>query len=1357
MSPTKTSFRAFFAALFLFSGSYGQGQLLLPKLPAGHGPYGSASQVERKAAGRFLGWKYAARTHQDTSGWVRPHTPEVIPPVKAGAHPRGSSANAASATSVPVGFANAPTLPTGFLPTAVVNGDFNEDGKADLAISNGGDNTIYVYLGNGDGSFQVPEILYTAGQSPIWLVAATLRANGHLDLIAADGDSNQVEVFLGNGDGTFQPAAVTSLPAAPALLLSGDFNQDGATDIAVGFVPSAVVGASPFEVLPGNNAGGFSQAIPGPSGATSSGAADTEIWMAAGDLNKDGFPDLVITNSFVGATAYLNQAGTAFQGGTAFGPNDHAVATALADVTNDGCLDAIEAGGAGFLTIATGNCDGTFTQHDPVANLGDVDVAITVADVNGDGKPDVIASSAFNDSVAAESSGQGGYGGYLVSVLQGDGSGGFAPAALYRVGAQAYDFSLADLKGNGKPDIITVGQEDSTASHLSNDGSGVFGSPPGETIGYLNAVYNAPDANVPVQTVDLNGDGKPDVLLVENGTASTSPYNLTALLNQGGGVLSPPVRTALPESFGASSPLVTAGNFRAASPADVIYILTNSSPNEVAFLRGNGDGTFATPINLGSLPGPSAVTTGDFNQDGKLDFAVWGQISTSEEVAVFLGNGDGTFKPLPAQEFTPLTSDMVYQLLVADIDHDGKPDLVIGHNGNSGWVDSGDDLDLALGNGDGSFQRISTLMPHFGPVVISDLNHDGYVDLIQSRDPAANITQQALDATGGAYLTGAVTVYLGGPGSKFTQLATYDTPGVQAASVVPALAGDFNGDGNLDLALPYLSGSQRGSSRLQLFQGVGDGSLVPGGIAFALPNAMKPVVGGDYRGIGVTDLLNVVGATSSIHIISAASSPNFTIAANGSPLTGTQGSVTVTLALPATTSQTVQLTSSDPKVTLPAGISFSAGEQQQSFAFTVGTGFDYSHLLAINATLGGQTATAYIAARPNGNLTPGVTASITGPSPYGTTEVATSPGASIPLFLTLQSIHGYAGDFSNFLCSDLPAAASCDFAATSVALLPGGSAQVAFTVNAGSATPPGTYALSISAANGEMTPSVPLTFGVGGFTIADNPSLVVINGEAGPITTVTATFTNGYFTTVSFSCTGLPAGVTCDSPGSVYPGAASTPITLTGAQTLPAKDYPFSITGTAGNVVSTIPATMRVSSFTAALQSTTVSVSSGHPATFNILLTSLNHFSNGKIEVYYQAPSTVTCTASMQYFSLSDGGTTVIPVTVTYQAAAAGAQERRRIRPWVAFLFPVLLWPWKRRRHASCVRDVTAMITLAILLIGCSGSSSSSGNSGGGTGGGGNGGNTSTQTINVAFTVDAVNTGSGDLQESAGTLVLSVQ
>jgi uncharacterized membrane protein YgcG len=129
----------------------------------------------------------------------------------------------------------------------------------------------------------------------------------------------------------------------------------------------------------------------------------------------------------------------------------------------------------------------------------------------------------------------------------------------------------------------------------------------------------------------------------------------------------------------------------------------------------------------------------------------------------------------------------------------------------------------------------------------------------------------------------------------------------------------------------------------------------------------------------------------------------------------------------------------------------------------------------------------------------------------------------------------------------------------------------------------------------------------------------------------------------------------------------------------------------------------------------------------------------------------------MQYFSLSDGGTTVIPVTVTYQAAAAGAQERRRIRPWVALLFPALLWPWKRRRHASYIRNVTAMITLAILLIGCSGSSSSSGNSGGGTGGGGNGGSTSTQTINVAFTVDAVDTGSGDLQESAGTLVLSIQ
>ncbi|MGB6804538.1 MAG: VCBS repeat-containing protein, partial [Candidatus Sulfotelmatobacter sp.] len=108
--------------------------------------------------------------------------------------PRG--ATAATSGLGNGGFLARPSLPAGFIPTAITNADFNGDGKMDFAVSNGGDNTIYVFLGNGDGTFKVPEILYTQGQSPNWITAVTLRKNGPADLAVTDGDSNTVEVFL---------------------------------------------------------------------------------------------------------------------------------------------------------------------------------------------------------------------------------------------------------------------------------------------------------------------------------------------------------------------------------------------------------------------------------------------------------------------------------------------------------------------------------------------------------------------------------------------------------------------------------------------------------------------------------------------------------------------------------------------------------------------------------------------------------------------------------------------------------------------------------------------------------------------------------------------------------------------------------------------------------------------------------------------------------------------------------------------------------------------------------------------------------------------------------------------------------
>ena len=1223
----------------------------------------------------------------------------------------------------------------------------------DLAISNGGDDTIYVLLGNGDGTFGVPEVLYTTGQSPVWLVAAQLRTTGHLDLIAVDGDSNQVEVFSGNGDGTFQPGTVVAtLTQIPTFVLAGDFNNDGHLDLAVGLVVDADSTEPQFQVLLGDGNGSFPSSItPPPVNSTDSSVPTS--WLASGDVNNDGRLDLVATVSYAGAITYLNEGGTGFQQGTVFNPADGAMAVALADMNGDGCLDAVEAGAGGFLTVAPGNCGGTFAQDGPTAELGDIDVAIAVADVNGDGKLDVVASSAYSNVDASSLAGVGAWGGYLVSVLDGDGAGHLTPAAIYRTGPDAYSLSLTDLSGNGFPDIVAISQTESTTSLLINDGKGGFGAPSGETVGYLGnrVVYNAPDPSATPLTVDLNGDDKPDVLLIELGPNSFDPPQATALLNDGTGRLSAPIRSPITVGPNDPYPAFVAGNFRGAAAADLIYVSTAFIPGVVAFMPGNGDGTFGAPVTVATLPSPALVVSGDFNGDGKLDFAVFGgNAQGSAEIDAFLGNGDGTFKHLAPQTFTPLTSDSPQQLIAGDFNHDGKLDLLMGFNTNSGWVVSGDDLDLALGNGDGTFQTAATLMAHFGPVAVADLNHDGYLDLVQARDPDADITQEALPL--GVYITPAVTVYLGGPGGTFTKKATYYAPGIQIPSYEPALVGDFNGDGNPDVALPYVQATLGGLSerRLQIFQGNGDGTLTANGIPYQLPAYDLPVIGADYRGVGVTDLLDLVGATSSINTISASPAPALTITADSSPLTGAQGSATVTLALPASATESVQLNSSDPAVTLPGSLTFVSGQSQQSFTFTLSSGFDSTHLLAVSATLAGQTAIAYFA-EPNPNLKPGVIATI-GELTTSTTAVGTTVGGSISLLFTLQSIEGYSGVFSQFACAGLPAGAQCDFTEPSMTLLPGGFAQVAFAISIGLTTPSGMYNLTISASNNEISPAASLSLGVGGFSLSVNPAMIQENESSQPSTTVTAAYTNGFTGSIQLSCSGsLPPGVSCSIPGILYPSNPSTTVTVNaGGGGIPAQDYPFQIVGTSGNVTTSVNATVRVSSFSAALQKTSATVASGQSASFNVLLTSLNHFSNANISLVCPSTPGVTCTTSPQYASLSDGGTTTVVLSVTPQLlASATPLEPLWKLPWKATLACVALLVLPVRRPWRRSRQMLGLLLLCFLfgIAACNG---------GGSSGGGGGGGGSTQTTVYVGVAALASTATGTLQVGAGSIALTV-
>jgi hypothetical protein len=141
-------------------------------------------------------------------------------------------------------------------PVAVVAGDFNGDGKTDLAVANQDLDNVSIFLGDGDGTFQAA-VNFGAGDAPTTLLTGDFNGDGKLDLAVANGNSNNVSILLGNGDGTFQAPLNAAVGVEPIALAAADFNGDGKLDLAVANLGVPGLSAGSFSVLIGNGDGTF--------------------------------------------------------------------------------------------------------------------------------------------------------------------------------------------------------------------------------------------------------------------------------------------------------------------------------------------------------------------------------------------------------------------------------------------------------------------------------------------------------------------------------------------------------------------------------------------------------------------------------------------------------------------------------------------------------------------------------------------------------------------------------------------------------------------------------------------------------------------------------------------------------------------------------------------------------------------------------------------------------------------------------------------------------------------------------------------------------------------------------------------
>jgi len=587
--------------------------------------------------------------------------------------------------------------PTGIAPIALTVADFNHDGKADLAVLNTnctysscGAGSVSILLGNGDGTFQ-PKTDYATPVGPNAVIAADFNGDGKLDLAVAcfymNGNSNssvsRVSVLLGNGDGTFQSHVDYATDYATSAVAAADFNGDGKLDL--------IVAAEYPDLLLGNGDGTFqaAQQIPvnNPMGA---------YGIMAADLNHDGKLDFIVANVFVnGISVYLGNGDGTFQPEVDYMANPGQGAMALGDVNGDGALDVVLTNWAAkTATVLLGNGDGTFSPRvqlpalPPYESTNWIAEGALIADFNGDGKPDLLVTednqAYFPNEAAAV-------------FFPGNGDGTFGTAVLNNLAGTV--LATADFRGDGILDLVL--STNTGAGVALGNGNGTFGS--------VNRFVNLGGPFVRgAVTGDFNNDGKTDVVVLANGFVVTPP--IYVFLGNGDATFS-----SLPPFWsGSQVPLgVVAADFNHDGNLDLAVILDTTSPNALAVMLGNGDGTFQSPVFYPTDELPSSLAVADFNGDGIPDLVV-----TANEADVYLGNGDGTFQA-PVYYNAGQFPEYV---VTGDFNGDGKVDLAVV-----------DDLYLSilLGNGDGTFQAPVSVDDNrylYAPAA-GDLNQDGVTDL----------------------------------------------------------------------------------------------------------------------------------------------------------------------------------------------------------------------------------------------------------------------------------------------------------------------------------------------------------------------------------------------------------------------------------------------------------------------------------------------------------------------------------------------------------------------------------------------------------------------------------------------------
>lgn len=574
-------------------------------------------------------------------------------------------------------------------PFALTSADFNEDNHADLAVARISGNIMSVMIGTGTGEFDDP-VNYTF-TAPSAITSTDVNDDGHVDVAGTnDATSNRVTVKLGTGSGSFSGGSDYPVGWAPQSLSTADFNQDNYLDIVVGNIND-----KSYSVLLGSGGGTFGATVDYHVEGSSISAVHTRDLsgddvpdlvaaneqhrslgvllglgtgvfadvpsystinpprsIASGDFNEDGYPDLVVGQTYALEVFLGSAAGDFTSAGPMPTPGQHQASITCNDFNEDGHTDLAVANYSDTVTIFLGTGTGGFSPGTEYPTGGDNPETVVSSDFNEDGHQDLAVSNGQSRTIG---------------VLLGAGDGTFASPTSYEVGipgiAWPYGLTAQDFNSDDHMDLA-VGNASGNGDSiwvLLGTGSGVFAS-----IQDYCAQGNAP---LGIASGDFNEDGYFDLV-----TGNFSSSSISILLGNEEGSFNSVANNYIIGS-GAYSIAVTDLN----GDGHLDLAMACYETYQVMVYLGTGSGTFSYQATYGTRGRPMQLAVSDFNTDGKSDAAASDWTPQEEEgtgyISIFFGRMGSLTPPQPIHDLTITPAGGGIQMRWSPVEQDtsGQP------------------------------------------------------------------------------------------------------------------------------------------------------------------------------------------------------------------------------------------------------------------------------------------------------------------------------------------------------------------------------------------------------------------------------------------------------------------------------------------------------------------------------------------------------------------------------------------------------------------------------------------------------------------------------------------------------------